>query len=103
MRTDCASQWELVPGSDLLDFLNEHGGRLPESLAAHIFQQLVTAVRTPPSLTAARCRKAARRFSQTPFGVSVRRFIEPISADTASVGIALRWGTCTRMGTATGT
>ena len=39
-----APQWELVEGSDLLDFLNEHGGRLSETVSAHIFQQLITAV-----------------------------------------------------------
>lgn len=39
-----ALQWELIAGPDLLDLLNEHHGRLPESMAAFIFVQLVEAV-----------------------------------------------------------
>lgn len=34
-------QWELVEGPDLLDLLNEHGGRMRELAAAHYFAQLV--------------------------------------------------------------
>ena len=30
---------------DLLDYLNEQGGLLPEPLAAHLFRQVVDAVR----------------------------------------------------------
>lgn len=38
------SQWELVEGPDLLDLLNEHGGRMQEPAAAHYFAQLVRGV-----------------------------------------------------------
>jgi hypothetical protein len=31
---------------DLLDYLNEQGGLLPEPLAAYLFRQVVNAVRT---------------------------------------------------------
>ncbi|PSC72995.1 CBL-interacting kinase 11 [Micractinium conductrix] len=37
--------WELVEGPDLLDLLNEHGGRMDEATAAHYFVQLARAVR----------------------------------------------------------
>ena len=40
-----AVQWELVEGVDMLDFLNQQGGLLPEPLAAHLFCQIVDAVR----------------------------------------------------------
>ncbi len=33
----------------MLDFLNQHGGLLPEPLAAHLFRQIVDAVRCPRS------------------------------------------------------
>ena len=36
--------WELVQGADLLDLLNEHGGRLEERLAAFYFAQLARGV-----------------------------------------------------------
>ncbi|KAL4422752.1 hypothetical protein ABPG75_008949 [Micractinium tetrahymenae] len=36
--------WELVEGPDLLDLLNEHGGRMQEPAAAHYFAQLVRGV-----------------------------------------------------------
>lgn len=37
-------QWELIQGPDLLELLNEYGGRMPEPVAAFFFQQLVRAV-----------------------------------------------------------
>ncbi|CAD7698637.1 unnamed protein product [Ostreobium quekettii] len=36
--------WELISGPDLLDLLNEHGGRMPEDLMAFYFYQLVKGV-----------------------------------------------------------
>jgi serine/threonine protein kinase len=36
--------WELIDGSDLLDLLNEQGGRLDEATAAFYFAQLLRAV-----------------------------------------------------------
>ena len=38
-------QWELIVGPDLLDLLNEHGGKLPEAMACYYFVQLLEAVR----------------------------------------------------------
>ena len=37
-------QWELIIGPDLLDLLNEHGGRLPEPMACFYFVQLLEAI-----------------------------------------------------------
>lgn len=37
-------QWELINGPDLLDLLNEHGGRMTEPAAAYYFSQLLNAV-----------------------------------------------------------
>ncbi|CAD7705061.1 unnamed protein product [Ostreobium quekettii] len=40
----CVQQWELISGPDLLDLLNEHGGRMPEEVTAFYFYQLVKGV-----------------------------------------------------------
>jgi serine/threonine protein kinase len=37
-------QWELVAGPDLLELLNQHGGRMAEPMAAFYFLQLLRGV-----------------------------------------------------------
>ncbi len=37
-------QWELISGPDLLDLLNENGGRLQEPMACFYFVQLLEAL-----------------------------------------------------------
>ncbi|KAG1668437.1 hypothetical protein FOA52_015967 [Chlamydomonas sp. UWO 241] len=44
LKASIAGKWELIAGSDLLDLLNVHAGRMTEEMACFFFVQLLEAV-----------------------------------------------------------